>query len=413
MELNRQNMKKLMVLIAFGILLFLGLQNISAFMGVINGLLGIVFPFLVGAAMAFIMNVPMRAIEKRLFPEGKEKKIYRYKRGISLLLTLLFLIAIIAIVLVLILPELIKTIQLLIVSVQQTADELYRQIEKMTAEYPQIRDYVTELTVDWGSLTERAVGILQNSISGVLGSTFGIIGSVFNGVFNVFVSFVFAIYVLFQKEKLSRQGKQFLYAYLPEKAAEKIISVLHLANKTFSGFLSGQCVEAVILGSMFFVSMSLLRFPYALLIGVLVSVLALIPIFGAFIACAVGFLLILMVNPMQALFFLALFLVLQQIEGNLIYPHVVGGSVGLPSIWVLAAVTVGGSLMGIGGMLIFIPLCSVCYALLRDDIYERLDKKGVAKSKWSAGKKGQKEKGREGPQPEKETEKTRKNKDMP
>ena len=359
MDLNGRNMKKWMLLIAFGIVLFLGIQNISSVMSVFGWILGIVFPFLVGASLAFVMNVPMRAIERLLFSSGEKHKIYRYKRGVSLLLTLLFLITVLVLVSVLIVPELVRTMQLLVVSIQQSADSLFKWVEKLAEEYPQIGDYILELKVDWGSLTTKVVTMLQNGASAILGSTFGIISGLFNGVMSVFISFVFAIYILFQKEKLSRQGKQFLFAYLPEPAAQKIVSVLRLSNKTFSSFLSGQCIEAIILGSMFFVSMLLLRMPYALLVGVLISVTALIPIFGAFIGCAISFLLILMVNPMQAVFFFILFQVLQQIEGNLIYPHVVGGSVGLPSIWVLVAVTLGGNLMGIAGMLVFIPLCSV------------------------------------------------------
>ena len=402
MNLDRQNMKKLMVLIAFGIVIFLGLQNVSALKGVLGGIFGILSPFIMGACLAFIMNVPMRAIEKRLFPEGKKSRLSRYKRGLSLLLTLLFVAALIAVVVVLILPEMVRTMQLLIVSVQQTADFLFREIEKLAVKYPQIKDYVMELKLDWGSLTAKVVAFLQNGVGRLLGSTVGIIGGLVNGVMNVFISFVFAIYVLFQKEKLSRQGKQILYAYLPKKAAKKIISVLRLSNKTFSSFLSGQCVEAVILGTMFFVSMLLLRMPYALLVGVLISVTALIPIFGAFIGCVVSFVLILMVNPVQALIFMVLFQVLQQIEGNLIYPHVVGGSVGLPSIWVLAAVTLGGNLMGIAGMLIFIPLCSVGYALFRENVYWNLERKAVPEDCWKSEPKAEEKK-------QEEAEKVRKN----
>ena len=177
------------------------------------------------------------------------------------------------------------------------------------------------------------------------------------------IAFTFSIYVLFQKERLARQAKQILYAVFPEKTTEKILSVAALSNQVFSSFLSGQCVEAVILGTLFVITMSILRMPYAMLTGIVIAITALIPIFGAFIGCVIGMLLIVMVNPVQAVWFLVLFLVLQQIEGNLIYPHVVGNSVGLPSIWVLVAVTAGGNMFGILGILVFIPLCSVLYAL--------------------------------------------------
>ena len=184
---------------------------------------------------------------------------------------------------------------------------------------------------------------------------------------------------MLQKERLSVQARKILYAYFPQKRVEKVLSICSLTYDTFSHFLTGQCTEAVILGAMFFVVMGILRLPYALLVGILIAFTALIPIFGAFIGCIVGAFLIFMVNPAQALVFVVVFFILQQIEGNFIYPHVVGNSVGLPSIWVLAAVTVGGSMMGIVGMLIFIPAGSVIYALFRENVYQRLQRKKIVK----------------------------------
>ena len=200
-------------------------------------------------------------------------------------------------------------------------------------------------------------------------------GSVVSAVTTGFVALVFACYLLLQKERLGLQCRKALYALLPQKAADRTVEICSLSHRVFSSFITGQGIEAVILGAMFFVAMSLLRMPYALLVGCTIAVTALIPIVGAFIGCFVGAFLLLMVSPMQALIFVILFLVLQQVEGNLIYPHVVGSSVGLPSIWVLAAVTVGGSLMGVAGMLLFIPLTSVVYTLFREFVYKRLKEK--------------------------------------
>ena len=208
----------------------------------------------------------------------------------------------------------------------------------------------------------------------------GIIG----GVTNFVIAFIFSIYLILQKEKLGSHVKQTLYAILSEKHADLLVYVGRLSNKIFSSFLSGQCIEAVILGTMFFVTLSIFRLPYAVLIGVVIAITALIPIFGAFIGCAVGAYLIVMVDPMQALWFLIIFIILQQLEGNLIYPYVVGGSIGLPSLWVLFAVTVGASLFGVAGILLFIPLCSVLYSLFRDFIKNRLKKKSVNQWKWAA-----------------------------
>ena len=201
------------------------------------------------------------------------------------------------------------------------------------------------------------------------------IGSIVSGVTTFVIAFVFSCYVLLQKEKLSVQVKKVVYAFFPERRCEWLFEVAGLASKAFSSFFTGQCVEALILGCMFFIVMSILNMPYTLLVSVLIAFTALIPIFGAFIGCFVGAFLILMVDPMKMLVFVVTFLILQQIEGNLIYPKVVGSSVGLPSIWVLAAVSIGGSLMGIVGMLIFIPIVSVVYTLFKASVYKHLRKK--------------------------------------
>ena len=205
--------------------------------------------------------------------------------------------------------------------------------------------------------------------------------SIVSGIVDFFIGFIFAIYVLAQREKLSRQVKMILYAALPEAAADYLCRVGALACRVFSNFFSGQCLEACILGFLFVIAMTIFRMPYAVLVGVLVAFTALIPMFGAFIGCALGAFLILMQNPIQALWFIVMFIVIQQLEGNLIYPKVVGNSVGLPSIWVLAAVTLGGSTMGVLGMLIMIPLCSVAYSLLRESVYGRLKKRGIDREK--------------------------------
>ena len=243
---------------------------------------------------------------------------------------------------------------------------------------------MAELNTDWSSLADSIVTFVQNFAAGVVSSGVGIFSGIVSGVVTFVIAFTFSIYVLFQKERLARQAKQILYAVFPEKATEKILSVAALSNQVFSSFLSGQCVEAVILGTLFVITMSILGMPYAMLTGIVIAITALIPIFGAFIGCVIGMLLIVMVDPVQAVWFLVLFLVLQQIEGNLIYPHVVGSSVGLPSIWVLVAVTVGGNMFGILGILVFIPLCSVLYALFAMFVKKRLREREIPESRWNA-----------------------------
>ena len=227
------------------------------------------------------------------------------------------------------------------------------------------------LNVD--QIVNRAMSFFQNGAGDVLNSTFLAIGSIVSGVTTFVIAFVFACYVLLQKEKL--QVIKVMYAFMPEKRVESCLEVCTLTAKSFSSFLTGQCVEALILGIMFFIVMTVINMPYTLLVAVLIAFTALIPIFGAFIGCVIGAFLILMVDPLKALIFVIVFLVLQQIEGNLIYPKVVGASVGLPSIWVLAAVTIGGNVMGVVGMLIFIPIVSVVYTLFRTSVYKRLKSK--------------------------------------
>ncbi len=259
---------------------------------------------------------------------------------------------------------------------------MQEQLEAIPDEWPWLGPAIEELNIDWAKISESLVDFVRSVASGIVSSGVGVFSGIVSGVTTFVISFTFSIYVLFQKEKLSSQVKQVLYALIPERVTEKLISVAVLSDQVFSSFLSGQCVEAVILGAMFVVSMTVFRMPYAMLTGIVIALTALIPLFGAFIGCAVGMLLIVMVNPVQAVWFLVLFLVLQQVEGNLIYPHVVGSSVGLPSIWVLAAVTLGGNLFGIMGIILFIPLCSVFYALFRGFVKHRLAERKIPARKW-------------------------------
>ncbi len=270
-----------------------------------------------------------------------------------------------------VIPEVVKTTMTLSESIPAFVEITLTQAVTLFSQYPEIVRYIEEIEIDWAALFQEIIFFFKNGAGSVLNSTVSAALSIANGFADFGIGFIFSIYLLLQKETLVRQGKKLVRAFLQEKKAERLIEIVGRAEKIFSSFLAGQCVEAVILGTLFFITMSVLQMPYALLIGVLIAFTALIPVFGAFIGCAVGIFLMLMVNPVSALEFLAVFLILQQIEGNLIYPHVVGNSVGLPSIWVLAAVTIGGSLMGVVGMLIFIPLCSLLYSLLRDEVNRR------------------------------------------
>ena len=249
---------------------------------------------------------------------------------------------------------------------------MQKWLEDIFRDWDMIEAYIKSLKFDWVNWLNGVKDFALSGAGSVVSYTMSATMTVINGVMTFFIAFVFSIYILIQKETLGRQCHKVIRAFLKPAAVEKVCYICSLSHRIFSKFITGQCLEALILGMMFLVSMTIFRMPYALLVGVLIAFTALIPMVGAFIGCCVGAFLILMVNPMQAVFFIILFLVLQQIEGNLIYPHVVGNSVGLPSIWVLFAVTVGGKLMGIAGMLIFIPLMSVIYALFRDWVNQRV-----------------------------------------
>jgi len=381
MEFSRGAMRKLMLLITFAILLYTGLQHLGQVLAFLGFVGGVASPLLIGGAVAFVLNVPMSFFEKKLFrpsPGGGRRSLSpKASRILSLLATVLVVAVVIPALLLIIVPQLAESVAGLGATVVSAWRRFAVWAEEQFAAYPQIYSWLETLTVDWESLLASVVDFVRSGFGSVLSSTISATKSIVSAVSTVFVAVVFAVYILLQKEKLGLQCRKAMYALLPKKGADKIVEICHLSHRVFSSFITGQCMEAVILGAMFFLCMTILRMPYALLVGCLIAVTALIPIVGAFIGCGVGAFLLLMVSPMQALIFVVMFLILQQVEGNLIYPHVVGSSVGLPSIWVLAAVSVGGSLLGVAGMLLFIPLTSVLYALFREFVYRRLREKGI------------------------------------
>ncbi len=388
MEISRATMKKLLLLIAFAALAFTAFQWIDGMAVALSFLAELLSPFLGGAALAFILNVPMRFLERNLFSwagknrSGKDRLPKSLVRILSLLLTFVLVALVLMVLVLVIMPQLTETISGLTVTIQNAVTQFLMWAEDQFSNNPQVAQWLENLTIDWRSIDWESIlsgvaDFLRNGAGDVLNSTISAAKSMVSVLTSSFIAFVFACYILLQKEKLGLQCRKVLYAILPTEAAHQVIRVCSLSHRVFSSFITGQCVEAVILGTVFFVAMSILKMPYTLLVGCLISVTALIPIVGAFIGCAVGAFLILMVSPMQALIFVVMFLILQQVEGNLIYPHVVGSSVGLPSIWVLFAVTIGGSLMGVVGMLLFIPLTSVIYTLFREFVYHRLQERHI------------------------------------
>ena len=381
MELNKENMRKIRWLIAFAVLLYLGIQNLAVVLKYVKLLWGLLLPFVLGGAMAFVLNVPMSFIERHLFGKVREKNnkagkaASKLARPVSLVLSIVFVILLILIVVLVVAPELGTTLVSVVKKVEEDIPLAQKWITDTFNGDSEIVKWASAIEIDPQKILDSIVSVLKNGADNLVSSTITVTMGIVSMAVNFAIGFVFACYVLLQKEKLGKQVLKATYAILPVKVVEYQSHVCTLASKIFASFITGQCIEAVILGSMFFVTMTIGRFPYAMLIGVLISFTALIPVFGGIIGCWVGFFLILMVSPLKAFMFLGLFLILQQIEGNLIYPHVVGNSVGLPAIWVLVAVTLGGNLMGIVGMLIFIPLVSVLYTLFREWVYARLDKK--------------------------------------
>ena len=350
-------------------------QRVSS---VYDAVMTVLSPFIVGSVLAFILNVPMRAIENKLVKVKPE-----LRRTIALLITVLLVLLIIALVVGLLIPQVIDTGKTFV----ERLPAFYTDVTTKATEFLEGNPELTKLALDviqglnFVEIAQQFLDTLSSSVTTVLTGTFSVLGKLAGGIVNLVISIVFAVYCLFRKEILARQARRVIYAFLPEKWCDTIVRVLRLSNSTFSNFLSGQCLEVCILGSMFAVSMAIFQMPYIPLVSVLVAVTAFIPIVGAFAGCALGALFILVDNPIQAVWFVAMFLVLQQIENNLIYPRVVGTSIGLPGMWVLLAVAVGGEVMGVAGMFLMIPMAAVLYVLLREIVNVRLEKRSVDPSK--------------------------------
>ena len=379
MDLSNLSIKKIRELIVFTALLVVALWKFDAVLDVLKTIGQIIFPFILGGAIVFVINVPMSFLEKKIFENVKKenKTARKLARPVSLLLTIVLVVGVIALVMIGVIPQLTKTMGSLMINITDFIPQIKIWIRDFFHDNREIMNLVDQVQFNPDQAIRWGISLLGNGAGNMMNTTVSAVGSVVSGLATFFIAFSFACYVLFQKEKLHVQIRKVLFAFLPKQKADAFLKVCSLTYRTFANFLTGQCLEAVILGCMFVVTLSILRMPYALLIGVLIAFTALIPIFGAFIGCAVGSFLIFMVSPKQAIIFIIVFLVLQQIEGNLIYPHVVGESVGLPSIWVLAAVTIGGNLMGIVGMLVFIPLLSVVYTIFRKVVYQRLKKRHI------------------------------------
>ena len=376
---SKISVKKIRELIVFTAFLVIALWKFDVVLDVLKEIWSILFPFVLGGVIAFVINVPMSFLEKKIFTKAKKenKAVGKLARPISLLLTIVLVAGVIVLVMFWVIPQLTRTMGTLVMSISDFIPQMQSWIREFSHNNQEIMKLVDQIQFQPDQAIKWGISFLGNGAGNMMNTTMSAVGSIVSGVATFFIAFSFSCYILFQKEKLHLQIRKVFFAFLPKEKAKALLQVCSLTYRTFANFLTGQCLEAIILGCMFCVTLSILRMPYALLIGVLIAFTALVPIFGAFIGCAVGSFLIFMVSPKQAILFIIVFLVLQQIEGNLIYPHVVGESVGLPSIWVLAAVTIGGNLMGIVGMLVFIPLLSVLYTIFREFVYLRLKERHI------------------------------------
>ena len=363
----------------------MALQNFTTVWGVISKALSYFTPFAIGAFIALIANVLLVPVEHKLFSKwenSRSKLLRKLKRPLSLIIMCLIVIGILALIIFIIAPEIKNTALLIAKNFPTWWNECYEAIINLFDKYNISAERFRELNIDWDKLSAHVVEFIKNRSSHILDTTVSLTASFITGIFNFILGVVFSFYVLLQKENLAQQAKKLMLALFSQKRVDDMIEVGQVSAKVFSNFIRGQVTEACIIGILCFIGMKIFHMPYAPMISVLIGVTALIPVFGAFLGTAVGAFLIVMVDPMKAFGFIVFIIVLQQLEGDLIYPKVVGSSVGLPGIWVLVAATVGGSAGGILGLFLSVPISAALYSLASIYITRKLEAKGVEDSKW-------------------------------
>ena len=376
-NLNSQNVKKIIFIIFCAALFFAGLINISTVFSLVKRIISFFTPVIAALCIAFVLNVLMMPIENRLFAfldNSKKRFVPRLKRPLAIVLTYILALGIVATAILVIIPDLIDTVIYLAGKMPAFIDALYKMLGNLLDKF-NIEYALPEIKIDWSMVTDNLENLAKVYGTRILNSALGITTSVFNGVFDVFFSVVLSVYILAQKEKIGRFVKALLTAVFPKKFTEV---VLHIAEKTaesFTKFISGQCIEALILGTLCFIGMLIFGFPNALIISLFVAITALIPIIGATVGAVIGFLLIVITDPVKAVLFVVFLIVLQQIEGNLIYPKVVGKAVGLPAVIVISSVLVGGNIGGVLGALIGVPTSAAIYTLLKEYIAYKKESK--------------------------------------
>lgn len=365
-EKRKQLAKWVIGVIAACILIFLGVRYISSIAAAVSWLVHLVRPLLIGVVLALILNVPLGMFERRLFSKKPTPKKLRARWPLAIVLSLVLVFGIFVGVAVLVIPEFVAAVRVIASMLLSTMDQLAAFESQMDFSRLPFGEYLSRIDIDWLQLRAELELWFKQAGSAIMDRAAGVIGSVASSVIDSLIGFIFSIYVLANKEKLKRQVSRLIRVWLPEKFGGKLIHAARVSADIFRQFIAGQTTEAIILGSLCAVGMWILQIPYAPMVGALVGVMALIPYVGAFISTVVGAFMILTVSPIKALIFVVFLLALQQIEGNLIYPKVVGAKINLPAMWVLAAITVGGNLAGPIGMLLGVPIASAAYALLKE-----------------------------------------------
>lgn len=366
-------MVKKRVILAVVILaaLALFLKYSDSVFGAVTLLKNIVTPLLLGCAIAYVLNILVSRIELLPFFRKPGTVLYKVRRPVSILGSIGIIIAIAVLIILIVIPQLAEAVGVLVKEIPQAISQLIQWLSSSGHDWPTVEKFLSSLNVNWPNLIEQAASYLTSGLSNIFTSTVYILSSIGSLVVNFVVALIFAIYILSGRERLFAQFQAVAKTYIKEKYYRKIAVVLSTAHDTFTKFIIGQCTEAVIIGCLCTLGMFLLRFPYATMIGALIGATALLPVIGAYLGAGIGAFMIFTINPLQAVGFLVFIVVLQQLEGNLIYPRVVGSSVGLPGIWVLCAVTIGGGLGGIFGMLVAVPITATLYKLLQNDVRRR------------------------------------------
>ncbi|SEH46255.1 Predicted PurR-regulated permease PerM [Ruminococcus flavefaciens] len=377
-DMNKQEIRRYIFIALLAVMVCVIVQNFYVFTKLLSILLGALKPLLIGFFIAYIFNIVMKAFEKHYLPKSTSPFVVKTRRPICLVLS--FTIAVAAIILIsyIIVPEIVKAFGVLYDEIPPAFTKVKEFATDKLNEYPEIQKKIENLEFDWASIAGKLSKVLTSGVAGILSSAWGIIGGVTSTLTNIILGIIFAIYMLLRKDKLIRDINRLRRLWFSESINQKTSHFMQTANETFQSFFVGQFIEAIILGTLCFIGMKLLKLPYAAMSGTLVGVTAFIPIVGAFIGAGLSAFIILTENPMQALIFIIFLLILQQFEGNIIYPKVVGGTVGLPSIWTLAAVTIGGGLFGILGMLLGVPLAGTLYKLSFEKLESAEAERGIA-----------------------------------